>query len=106
MPELLAALDWPSFWVGVAAAVTAPAVLFGIFYVVVFVFVFASSRNIGLGGCMVCDRAPTCEVGEKTELQVLFPKLWHDQVLARMPAHRKAWRAHRWHPDNIAARAR
>lgn len=104
MTELVAGLDWSSFWVGVAAAVTVPVVLAAVGFATMYVYVLATNRGFGLGECMVCDRAPVCEMGEKTELQVLFPKLWHDQVLSRMPAHRKAWRAHHWHPDNIAAR--
>lgn len=106
MSELIASLDWASFWIGVAIAVLVPVVLFAIWFAVMYVYVLATNRRFGLGECMVCDRAPVCEMGEKTELQVLFPKLWHDQVLARMPEHRKAWRAHRWHPDNVAARSR
>ncbi|PPG39289.1 hypothetical protein [Pseudoclavibacter sp. RFBA6] len=83
-----------------------PALIFATWFAAICVYVLATNRRFGLGGCMVCDRAPVCEMKEKTELQVLFPKLWNNQVLARMPGHGKAWRAHRWRPDNCAARTR
>ena len=88
---------WPSFWIGVAAVpVTAIIVA-----VVLAVFLRATDKNIGAGGCLVCDEAFVCDTGDYTRLGIWLRSRRHNWFIRNRKWHRDAWARHRWNPYRL-----
>ncbi len=82
--------------IGVVATLFVILVLPKLFFLVVYLF----ARTVGPGGCLVCELYPNWKVGERTNARYLAERFLHDLLRERRGWHRRAWRAHRWHPDN------
>lgn len=89
--------DWPSFWVGFIAMPVGVALVAG----VVAIVLRALDKNIGGGGCVVCDQAFSYEIGEHTRISIWFRSRRHSWFIRPQKWHRDAWVRHRWNPFRL-----
>ena len=61
----------------------------------------ALDKNIGLGGCHVCDEGFVCDVGEYTRLGIWFRSRRHQWILRNRRTHRATWARHHWNPYRL-----
>lgn len=90
-------VDSGSFWLGFIAA---PGALL-IAALLAALILRMAGKNIGKGGCQVCDHGFTCNIGEYTRLGVWVRSRRHNWIISSRKWHREAWARNRWNPYRL-----
>lgn len=90
-------IDWGSFWIGFAAAPVMSALLLA----ATMLLLRATDKNLGKGGCAVCDQGFTCEIGEYTRFGIWVRSRRHNWVIWNQKWHRDEWAKNRWNPYRL-----
>lgn len=90
-------IEWGSFWTGVAAVPVTVAAVAAVGALLYRTF----DKNLGLGGCHVCDQGFECEPGQYTRLGIWVRSRRHNWFICSQRWHRDAWARNRWNPYRL-----
>ena len=89
--------SWGSFWIGFVAF----PLLFAAGWALLALILHGLDKNLGKGGCQVCDQGFTCEIGDYTRLGIWLRSRRHNWVIWSQKWHRDAWARNRWNPYRL-----